>query len=247
MKMICGIHAATAVLTQRPQDIESVLLSVARRDQRLGKIEGLAQENSIDCTRVQPARLNRAARGIRHQGVIVFCRQEVMQEPELTVRQLIESSDQAPLIVILDGIEDPRNLGACLRSAEAAGAQAVILPRHRGSAVNETASRTAAGSAESLAIFQVSNLARTIDDLKAMGVWVIGLAADAPQSIVDMMLTDPCALVLGSEHAGLRRITREKCDHLAHIPIAGAAESYNVSVAVGIAAFEVARQRMAAS
>ncbi len=244
---ICGIHAASGILTHRPQDVKSVLLSASRKDERIEQIESLAKSAGIKCSRVTVGTLNQMARGVRHQGVIALCTEgAAVRQASIKAADLIDGGPDPSFLIVLDGIEDPRNLGACLRSAEAGGAHGAILPRHRGSEITETVSRTAAGSAESLPIARASNLARELDDLKEQGVWIIGLDSKASDSILELSLTEPCALVFGAEHGGLRRMTREKCDVLAKIPIAGAADSFNVSVAVGIAAFEVSRQRAAA-
>lgn len=157
---------------------------------------------------------------------------------------LLDRLATTPFLLVLDGVQDPHNLGACLRTADAAGAQAVIAPKDRAVSLTETVRRIATGAAEHVPFVQVTNLARTLDKLKERGIWVVGTADEAPQSIYDTDLTGPLALVMGFEGTGLRRLTREKCDLLASVPMAGSVESLNVSVAAGVCLFEAVRQRL---
>ena len=156
---------------------------------------------------------------------------------------LLDGLEGAPLLLVLDGIQDPHNLGACLRSADAAGVQAVILPRDNSAPTTPVVSKVASGAAETVPLFRVTNLARALDQLREAGVWLVGAAGETDQTLFSVDLTGPLALVLGAEGEGLRRLTREKCDHLVRIPMAGTVESLNVSVAAGICLFEAVRQR----
>ena len=238
-----GVHVAKTVLQHRLQEVECVYLSESRNDSRLQEIERLANDHSIPVHRVSKDAMNEHAQGNRHQSVVVICHDgKRMKSPN--VQNWLSSLPDSSLIVVLDGILDPRNLGACIRSAHAGGAGGIILPRNRGCQVNATVSRTAAGAAEITPILRVSNLARTLDLLKTAGLWVIGLDLTAENSIYAMDLSEPCALVFGTEETGLRKETRKKCDVLGSIPMLGGIQSINVSVAVGVVTFETARQRM---
>jgi 23S rRNA (guanosine2251-2'-O)-methyltransferase len=186
--------------------------------------------------------LDRDAGHANHQGVLAQCR-AAAERTEGELPGLLASLSGPALLLVLDGIQDPHNLGACLRSADAAGAQAVILPKDNAAPITPVVRKVASGAAEVLPVFQVTNLARTLDELKDAGVWLIGAAGEAEQTLYDVDLRGPVALVLGAEGTGLRRLTREKCDHLARIPMAGTVESLNVSVATGIFLFEAVRQR----
>ncbi len=240
---VFGFHAVKALLSNRRQDVKTVLMSAVRKDKRLAEVERLVQSMNIEFSKVSNEVLNQLSEGVRHQGVIALCFEEKFEQRVKDVDELLELAPQPALLVVLDGIEDPRNLGACLRSAHAGGAHGIILPNHRGAKITEVASRTAAGSAESIPIVKVSNLARNLAKLKSKGVWVFGMDVNAKSTIFDTSFSEPCALVFGSEGSGLRRLTRESCDQLTQIPMLGDTESFNVSVAVGIATVEVTRQR----
>ncbi|MEM1081673.1 MAG: 23S rRNA (guanosine(2251)-2'-O)-methyltransferase RlmB, partial [Pseudomonadota bacterium] len=186
--------------------------------------------------------LDRMVNGEHHQGVVVeFKPPPVQTDGDLDT--LIEQAGQQLLVLVLDQVQDPHNLGACLRSAAAASAQAVIIPRDRAASLTPAARRAAAGAAESMPLIEVANLSRTLQSLTRQGVWCVGLAGEADASIHEVDLQGPLALVLGGEEHGLRRLTRERCDALARIPMPGSMESLNVSVAAGIALFECLRQR----
>lgn len=242
-----GIHVAKTMIQYRAEEIDSVLLSDKRRDQRLLEIERLARLNGIETRRCSHQELADLAQGNRHQGVIVLSRIQARSSRDRDLSAWLNSLGNSDLIIALDGILDPRNLGACLRSANAAGAGGVILPRHRGCSITATVSRTAAGAAETTPVIHVSNLARTLDALKSGETFVIGLDGAAQQTIYEIDMTGPSVLVFGTEETGLRAGTRKKCDQLARIPMYGQISSLNVSVAVGVVAFEVVRQRSISS
>lgn len=180
--------------------------------------------------------------GLRHQGVLAR-----MQAPapgnESDLLELLTGLETPPLLLVLDGVQDPRNLGACLRSADAAGVHAVVVPRDRAAELTAVARKTAAGAAESVPLFVVTNLARCLRELRSAGVWLVGLAGEAETDLYQARLTGPLAMVLGAEGSGLRRLTREHCDELLRIPMAGSVESLNVSAATAVCLFEALRQR----
>ncbi len=180
---------------------------------------------------------------VTHQGVVAFMAPALRQWQESDLEDLIEDSQAPPLVLVLDGVQDPHNLGACLRSADAAGVTAVIIPRDRAASMTATVRKVACGAAENIALIEVVNLARCLRRLKDLGLWLTGLAGEAEESLFDGDLTVPTALVLGAEGKGLRRKTRDCCDYLLKIPLQGTVSSLNVSVATGVCLFEAVRQR----
>jgi 23S rRNA (guanosine2251-2'-O)-methyltransferase len=241
-EIVCGWNAVQAALERRPGEIERIWLSARRGDKRATAIESAARSAGITVERADPDELDALAGGVRHQGVVARVQQQTAIVDEHSLLALLKRADN-PLLLVLDGVQDPHNLGACLRSAAAAGAQAVIVPRDNSAPLSPVARRAAAGAAESLPLVAVTNLARTLRDLKEAGVWVYGASHDAEASLYQTALHGPVALVLGGEGKGLRRLTREHCDGLFRIPMSGAVESLNVSVAAGISLFEAVRQR----
>lgn len=239
-----GIHVATALLRYRTPDVESVVLSDSRKDRRLREIESLARKHGIRVTHLPKREMAEIAQGAKHQGVVVLSRIKTNEVRDTPLSVWLSELTAPDLIVALEGIADPRNLGACLRSANAAGVGGVILPRSRGCSITSTVSRTAAGALETTSIYSAANLARTLDALKTMDYFVVGLDETASESIYNIDLSDPCALIFGTEESGLRAGTRSKCDQLVKIPMYGKISSLNVSVAVGVTTFEVARQRL---
>jgi 23S rRNA (guanosine2251-2'-O)-methyltransferase len=244
--VVYGLHAVESVLAFQPGRVIEVWLQDDRNDARVERLDGLAKAAGAEARRVPRAELDRIAGGGRHQGVAVRCRpSEPMHEAAL--KDLVLAQGSGLVLLVLDGVTDPHNLGACLRSADAAGVHAVVAPRDRAASLNPVVRKVASGAAETVPFVQVTNLARTLRWLKEQGVWVIGLAGDGDGPIWDMDLTGPVAIVMGAEGAGLRRLTRDLCDHLAGIPMAGTVGSLNVSVATGVALFEVVRQRIRAA
>jgi 23S rRNA (guanosine2251-2'-O)-methyltransferase len=212
----------------------------ARGGERMREIMALAQERGVRVERVAPDLLDRLSRGGVHQGVIA----DVEEAPtDYSVRELVDGAAAAPLIVVLDGIEDPHNLGAIVRTADAAGVDGIVMQNRRSAPLQGAAAKASAGAVAHVRVAQVVNIARAIDELKDAGVWTIGLAGEAPTAYDEIDLTLPSAIVLGAEGSGLRRLVREHCDHLVSIPMRGHVESLNVSVAAGIALFEAMRQR----
>jgi len=214
-----------------------------RADERLTAVVRLAEEHDVPVRRVAADELDRLAGGARHrhQGVIA----EVEEAASFSVEDLVIAAKGAALIVVLDGIEDPQNLGAILRTVDAAGADGVVRQSRHAARLDGAAAKASAGAVSHVKIAEVVNIARAIEDLKQAGVWTVGLAGDAPKRYDEVDLTVPTAVVVGAEGAGLRRLVRERCDWLVSIPMQGHVESLNVSVATGIALFEAIRQRRA--
>lgn len=210
-----------------------------RSDQRLQEVLRLAQRGRVPVMRTEAADLDRAARGGVHQGVVA----EIGEAPDYDVADLVGGAAGDPLIVVLDGVEDPHNFGAILRVADAAGVDGVVRQTRRAAALDGVAAKASAGAIAHVKIANVVNIARAIDELKDANVWTVGLAGDAAECYADLDLTLPTAVVLGAEGEGLRRLVREKCDRVASIPMGGHVSSVNVSVAAGIVLFEAVRQR----
>jgi len=212
----------------------------SRGDRRIDEVLALAHKRGVPVDRVELAALERAARGGVHQGIVA----EVDAPREYGIEDLIATAHpHKPLIVVLDGVEDPHNVGAILRTVDAAGAHGVIRQARHAASLDGAAAKASAGAVSSVPVATVVNIARAIEELKDAGVWTLGLAADAPESYDAIDLTVPTALVLGAEGSGLRRLVRERCDRLASIPMSGVVESLNVSVAAGVMLFEAQRQR----
>ena len=239
---IAGINAVASALEHDAANVREVLVEAGGRNPRLVEIESQARRLEIDVRRVAQQALDGVAGGLRHQGVVArYEAARMWDEHELP--DLIEQAEGRALVLVLDGVQDPHNLGACLRSAAAAGATAVVIPRDKAVQVNATVRKTSAGAADRIPVIAATNLSRCLRDMQKQGVWIYGLAGETDASIYDIDLTGNVALVLGGEGDGLRRLTRENCDALVKIPMPGEMESLNVSVATGIALFEAVRQR----
>ncbi len=241
-----GIHAVRALLSRHPGRVRQVWLAQGGETAiRLQEIRTLASDAGIATRTVEQSELDRLADGERHQGVVAEVAQRA-GDPEPQLEEALEALGDTPaLLLVLDGVTDPHNLGACLRSADAAGVAAVIVPRDRAAGLTPVVRKVAAGAAESVPLIAVVNLARTLRDLKERGLWLVGTSDDAPRTLYEVDLTGPTVIVMGSEGEGMRRLTREACDELVALPMAGAVESLNVSVATGVALFEAVRQRRA--
>jgi 23S rRNA (guanosine2251-2'-O)-methyltransferase len=207
---------------------------------RVGEIVRAAERDGVDVRRVRPAELDRAARGGVHQGVVA----ELASAAPLDIPDLLAGA-ATPLLVVLDGVEDPQNVGAILRTVDAAGADGVIRQSRHAAPLDGAAAKASAGAVAHVKVAEVVNIARAVEELKEAGVWTVGLAADAPKSYDELDLTVPTAVVVGAEGAGLRRLVRDRCDFLASIPMRGHVDSLNVSVATSIVLFEALRQRRA--
>jgi 23S rRNA (guanosine2251-2'-O)-methyltransferase len=238
-----GFHAVLSALEHNPQGIDRLWIDKARNDARMGKVIADADKAGVKVQRVPKARLDAMANGgVHHQGVLARLQVvELLGEAELY--SLLDALESPPLLLVLDGIQDPHNLGACLRSAAAAGVDAVIIPKDRSAPVNATTRRAASGATESLPIVEVTNISRVLRKLKQRRIWIYGASGNAESDLYQCNLTDAVAIVMGSEHKGLRHGTEQECDGLVRIPITDAVDSLNVSVATGICLFEVLRQR----
>ena len=242
---IFGLHAIQAALELPVSRVTEVWLADERHDDRVAAIQAAAKVHKLPVNKVTKAELDEMMPDVRHQGGIAkFSPLKEFSEPDLLklVDDLIDNGT-APLLLILDGVQDPHNLGACLRTAEAAGAHAVIAPKDRASGLTATAMKVSSGSAERLPFVQVTNLARLLRELQQTGVWLVGTSGDSNSALYDIKLEGPLAIILGAEGRGIRRLTREHCDQVVYIPMQGSAESLNVSVAAGVCLFEAARQR----
>ncbi len=238
---LCGFHAIEGAL-RAGQPLGEVLHDAGRRDQRLTRLLTQARQAEVTVRAASREVLDRISGGARHQGVVaVLARIPAGDNSEL--RQWIQEVVTMPMLLVLDALQDPRNLGACLRVAAAAAVDAVVLPRREGCGLTPAAIRVAAGGINHLAMFEVSNWARTLDEIRDRGIWLVGTDEDAVDELHDFDLDRPLALVLGSEASGLRPLTRKHCDALVRIPTAAAQRSLNVAVVAGVALFEARRQR----
>lgn len=239
---ISGINAVASALEHDIANVREVLVEAGSKNARVLEIEDNARRREIPVRRVAHQALEGIAGGLRHQGVIA--RYEAAKpKDESELSGLIEAADGKALLLVLDGVQDPHNLGACLRSAAAAGVTAVIMPKDKAAPLNATVRKTSAGAADRIPVIAVTNLARSLRMIKDAGVWVYGMDGAAPDPIYRTDLTGNVAIVMGGEAEGMRRLTREHCDGLVRIPMPGGMESLNVSVATGVALFEAVRQR----
>ncbi len=241
---VFGIHSVKALLNAQPHQIEKIYVLQKREDERLESMLQQAKGAGISVERVTQQDLDHLLGQQRvHQGVIAQCK-SFSGFDEAALKDLVQGRTTPILLLILDGVQDPHNLGACLRSANAFGVQAVIAPKDRAVGLTPVARKAASGAAEITPFIPVTNLVRTLRWLKENGVWIVGMEADAPTPIRDIDLTGNIAIVLGGEGSGMRRLTKEHCDFLASIPMEGAVESINVSVSTGICLYEIQRQRL---
>lgn len=237
---IHGFHAITARLRLDAKSVHELYCDSARADPRMRELVKLATNLKLRVLQVDARRLDGMAPPGRHQGVVA--KVDALRR-QVSLDDLLDGIKEAPLLLVLDGVQDPHNLGACLRSAEAAGVHAVVVPKDRAARVTPVVRKTSAGASEVVPLFQVTNLVRTLRALKAAGIWITGTTENAAQTIYQQDLTGPIALVMGGEGQGLRRLTLEHCDFLVRIPMSGVIESLNVSVATGVCLFEIHRQR----
>jgi 23S rRNA (guanosine2251-2'-O)-methyltransferase len=239
---IYGIHAVQQVIKYDCGRIIEAWILEERQEKRFKIITEQLQQQSLPILTVPKKTLDNLTNKSKHQGIVIRCKPaKILIENDLS--NLVENAGKSALFLILDGIQDPHNLGACLRTADAAGVNAVIIPKNRAADVNPTVRKVASGAAETIPVIQVTNLARTLESLKSAGIWVIGTAGEAKETLFKADLNQPLAIVLGSEEAGLRQLTRKVCDELVHIPMLGEISSLNVSVAAGVSLFEAVRQR----
>ena len=240
-QVLFGFHAVTVRLKAAPKSVIEIHVDATRRDQRMRQFVERARDAGAKLIDSDDERLNKLSGSHRHQGVAA--RVETVHVSS-SLDDTLDAADGPPLVLVLDGITDPHNLGACLRVADGAGAHAVIAPKDHAVGINATVAKVASGAADTVPYFMVTNLARTLNELKERDIRVIGTSDDAQQSLYDLDLSGPIALVLGAEGSGMRQLTSRTCDELVRLPMAGAVESLNVSVASGVCLYEAVRQRM---
>lgn len=240
-KMIFGFHAVTARLRHEASSVEEIYIDAGRHDRRMQELLRAAQAANVRIIQADDQRLNSIVGTRRHQGVVAKAGELSLAR---NLDELLDAIDGPPLLLVLDGITDPHNLGACLRVADGAGAHAVIAPKDRAVGLNATAAKVASGAADTVPYITVTNLARTLRELKERDICLIGTDDGAEKSLYDADFSGPAALVMGSEGEGMRRLTRETCDVLVSVPMFGAVESLNVSVASGVCLYEARRQRL---
>jgi 23S rRNA (guanosine2251-2'-O)-methyltransferase len=243
-QLLFGFHAVTVRLKSAPRSVIEIHLDATRRDQRMRQFAERAKEAGAKLIDSDDERLQKMCGTHRHQGVVA--RVETISISH-SLDDTLDAVEGAPLLLVLDGVTDPHNLGACLRVADGAGAHAVIAPKDHAVGVNATVAKVASGAADTVPYFMVTNLARTLNELKERDIRIIGTSDDAQRSLYDLDLTGPVALVLGAEGSGMRQLTSKTCDELVRLPMAGAVESLNVSVASGVCLYEAVRQRLKAA
>ncbi|MCP4120283.1 MAG: 23S rRNA (guanosine(2251)-2'-O)-methyltransferase RlmB [Bacteroidetes bacterium] len=246
LEIIFGLHAVESLVKNNREGITELLVLKGRHDKRLSRL--LRQAKGLPVRQVNRRELDKVASAETHQGIIAHVSSATSDSQdqlikENTLSSFIESIQGVPLILLLDGVTDPHNFGACLRTADAAGVHLVIMPRDRSVGLTPVVRKVASGAAETVPVCQVTNLARAMETLKDAGIWIAGAAEEAEDTFCDVDYKGPMAIVMGAEGSGLRRLTREKCDYLIKIPMAGEVSSLNVSVATGICLYEVVRQR----
>jgi 23S rRNA (guanosine2251-2'-O)-methyltransferase len=239
---VFGLHAVESLLAKQPERVTHLYLQKERHDHKIQFVLELAKKQNIGIELIPRHELDKMTHQAVHQGVVAECKKaEALSEYDL--ERILDDLTEPPFLLILDGIQDPHNLGACLRSADAAGVHIVLVPKDKSVGITASVSKVACGAAETIPFIQVTNLARTMRTLKERGIWLFGAAGEASETLYQADLKLPLALVLGAEGQGLRRLTREHCDLLLHIPMHGSVSSLNVSVATGVFLFEAVRQR----
>jgi 23S rRNA (guanosine2251-2'-O)-methyltransferase len=244
--MLAGFHAVRSRLKMKADSVKEIYLDAARRDNRVKDLKAMAEKYGVRIITVEASRIDGMAGGARHQGVVAQAEDLGMPQFVEDVLDALEASGEPPLLLILDGVTDPHNLGACLRAADGAGAHALIAPKDRSCGLTVAAIKVASGAADSVPFIAVTNLARTLRELKDRGVFLAGADDAAPRTIFESPMDGPLGMVLGAEGEGLRRLTKETCDLLVSIPMLGTVESLNVSVASGVCLYEARRQRQLA-
>lgn len=241
VEWLYGLHSVEAVLAREPERIIEVFALKGRDDERINALISEIRKLGLPIQFCQRKVLDDKSNGEQHQGIVIKSKPgKVLDEKDLD--RILQQSE-SPFLLILDGVTDPHNLGACLRTADGAGVDAVIVPKDKSASLTPTARKVASGAAEVMPLIQVTNLARTLREIQQAGVWVVGTAGEAQSDIYAAKLTGPIALVMGAEGKGMRRLTREHCDELIKLPMAGSVSSLNVSVATGVCLYEILRQR----
>ena len=241
LEKIYGVHAVEALLRHHPKRVKQVWLAEGRNDPRVQVLLGLAADNRVSVGQCERREMDAWVEGV-HQGVVAEVSPSQVRG-EAMLDELLDRTEGAPLLLVLDGVTDPHNLGAVLRTADAAGVLAVIVPKDKSATLNATVRKVACGAAEVLPLVAVTNLARTLEKLRQRGLWTVGTAGEAEQEVYDHDFTGPTIVIMGAEGKGMRRLTREHCDYLVKLPMAGSVSSLNVSVATGVCLFEAVRQR----
>ena len=243
-KVLFGFHAVGVRLKTAPKSVIEIYYEPTRRDMRMRQFLDRAREAGVRLIEADGLRIAKLAGSHGHQGVAARVEALAVVHSLDELLERLEAQGTVPLLLVLDGITDPHNLGACLRVADGAGAHAVIAPKDHAAGINATVAKVASGAAETMPYFMVTNLARTLGELKERNIWVVGTSDDAPKTLYQADLKGPTALVLGAEGEGMRQLTRKTCDELISIPMHGAVESLNVSVASGVCLYEALRQRI---
>ena len=240
--LVFGLHAVRTLLQRHAVKVSQLYVQRGREDARINEVLKFAREQSVNVEFRATHDMDQLVSGERHQGVVAKLF-KIDNLGEGALDDILDQAGDTPFILVLDGVQDPHNLGACLRSADAAGVHVVIVPRDRAASLSPVVRKVAAGAAETVPLVQVVNLARTLRLLKERGIWIVGTDDEAEASIHGAKLTGPLAIVMGAEGGGMRRLTKEHCDALLTIPMKGVVESLNVSVATGVILYEVVRQR----
>lgn len=238
---IFGINSIRALFHSNPASVQQLTVDRKRNDRRVQEIIELAEQHKVPISYHERKHLDQLSQNGNHQGVVAQCVMPVAHDESL-IEKIMEQNDQ-PLFLLLDGVQDPQNLGACLRTADAVGVSAIIIPKDRSASLNSTVVKVASGAAYSVPVVSVTNLSRTIRRMQELGVWFVGTDGEATESLYEVKLTGSIAIVMGAEGTGLRRLTKELCDFLVKLPMLGTVESLNVSVATGVCLYEALRQR----
>lgn len=240
--VLFGFHAVKTTLKYNASRIQKMLIIADRKDDRIGEVIDTAQQLDIEIERCNRKTLDELTDKASHQGVVVLC-EPIKAEDEKFLNELLEKLENPAFLLVLDGVTDPHNLGACIRSADAAGVHAVIAPKNNSAPLNATVAKVACGATDVIPYVQVTNLSRTLQQLQQRGIWIAGTSGDAEQNLYQANLEGPLAIVMGAEGKGMRRLTQENCDFLLKLPMAGEVSSLNVSVAAGVCLYEAVRQR----
>lgn len=239
---IVGIHAVESAVRNDPERVLEIWVKSGRQDQRVHEIRKLASKRGINVQTVEPAQFGKQAGAAKHQGVLAYyAAADTLNEADLL--SMLDNRDEAAMLLVLDGVTDPHNLGACLRTADAAGVAAVVVPKDNAASITPTVRKVACGAVDSTPLVQVTNLSRLLDKLREQGFWVVGTSDKASQDLYQTDMKGNLVVVMGAEGKGMRRLTEERCDFLVSLPMAGTVSSLNVSVATGICLFEAVRQR----
>ncbi|MFI8607020.1 23S rRNA (guanosine(2251)-2'-O)-methyltransferase RlmB [Pseudomonas sp. AOB-7] len=241
LEKVYGVHAVEALLRHHPKRVKQLWLAEGRGEPRVQALVALAEQARVSIGQCERREMDAWVEGV-HQGVVADVSPSQVWG-EAMLEELLDRAEGPPLLLVLDGVTDPHNLGACLRTADAAGALAVIVPKDKSATLNATVRKVACGAAEVIPLVAVTNLARSLEKLQQRGLWLVGTAGEAEQELYQHDLTGPTVLVMGAEGRGMRRLTREHCDYLVRLPMAGSVSSLNVSVAAGVCLFEAVRQR----